>query len=128
MEECFHESLKNAEEFDDTEEWLRQFYEDPYAWYDETLPIDLYETSRQYIIEADLTALKQVQAITVTLSGNEFMLSVKTLERTLNKQMVLPFYLNDKHIFTDFTNHILTVSMNKEPNETPASFSFQFPL
>ncbi|MGV7064734.1 Hsp20/alpha crystallin family protein, partial [Bacillus velezensis] len=35
---------KNAEEFDDTEEWLRQFYEDPYAWYDETLPIDLYET------------------------------------------------------------------------------------
>ncbi len=70
--------------------------------------------------------LKQVQAITVTLSGNEFMLSVKTLERTLNKQMVLPFYLNDKHIFTDFTNHILTVSMNKEPNETPASFSFQF--
>ncbi|WP_052586007.1 Hsp20/alpha crystallin family protein [Bacillus velezensis] len=119
---------KNAEEFDDTEEWLRQFYEDPYAWYDETLPIDLYETSRQYIIEADLTALKQVQAITVTLSGNEFMLSVKTLERILNKQMVLPFYLNDKHIFTDFTNHILTVSMNKEPNETPASFSFQFPL
>ncbi|MDP1497418.1 Hsp20/alpha crystallin family protein [Bacillus velezensis] len=119
---------KNAEEFDDTEEWLRQFYEDPYAWYDEKLPIDLYETSRQYIIEADLTMLKQVQAITVTLSGNEFMLSVKTLERTLNKQMVLPFYLNDKHIFTDFTNHILTVSMNKEPNETPASFSFQFPL
>ncbi len=54
-------------------------------------PIDLYETSRQYIIEADLTMLKQVQAITVTLSGNEFMLSVKTLERTLNKQMVLPF-------------------------------------
>ncbi|MEH7640013.1 Hsp20/alpha crystallin family protein, partial [Bacillus velezensis] len=91
-------------------------------------PIDVYETSRQYIIEADLTALKQVQAITVTLSGNEFMLSVKTLERTLNKQMMLPFYLNDKHIFTDFTNHILTVSMNKEPNETPASFSFQFPL
>ncbi len=82
---------KNAEEFDDTEEWSRQFYEDPYAWYDETPPIDLYETSRQYIIEADLTALKQVQAITVTLSGNEFMLSVKTLERTLNKQMVLPF-------------------------------------
>ncbi|MEC2176880.1 Hsp20/alpha crystallin family protein [Bacillus amyloliquefaciens] len=119
---------KNAEEFDDTVEWLRQFYEDPYAWYDETLPIDLYETSRQYIIEADLTALKPVQSMTVTLSGLEFMLSVKTLERTLNKQMMLPFYLNDKHILTDFTNHILTVSMNKEPNETPASFSFQFPL
>ncbi|AME05113.1 Hsp20/alpha crystallin family protein [Bacillus siamensis] len=118
----------HAEEFDDIEEWLRQFYEDPYAWYDEALPIDLYETSRQYIIEADLTALKPVQAMTVTLSGNEFMLSVKTLEQTLNKQMMLPFYLNDKHIFTDFTNHILTVSMNKEPNETPASFSFQFPL
>ncbi|WP_045505895.1 spore coat protein [Bacillus amyloliquefaciens] len=119
---------KNAEEFDDTEEWLRQFYEDPYAWYDEMLPIDLYETSRQYIIEADLTALMPVQSMTVTLSGLEFMLSVKTLKRTLNKQMMLPFYLNDKHIFTDFTNHILTVSMNKEPNETPASFSFQFPL
>ncbi|MBT2575165.1 Hsp20/alpha crystallin family protein [Bacillus sp. ISL-51] len=119
---------KNDEEFDDMEEWLRQFYEDPYAWYDETLPIDLYETSQQYIIEADLTALQPIQMLTVTLSGCEFILSVKSAERTLKKQMMLPFYLNDKHIYTDFTNHILTVSMNKETNETPASFSFQFPL
>lgn len=119
---------KNAEEFDDMDEWLRQFYEDPFAWYDETLPIDLYETSQQYIIEADLTALQPVQMMTVTLAGCEFILSVKSAGRTLTKQMMLPFYLNDKHISTDFTNHILTVSMNKKTNETPASFSFQFPL
>lgn len=50
-----HSKRNDANDFDSMDEWLRQFFEDPFAWYDETLPIDLYETSQQYIIEADLT-------------------------------------------------------------------------
>ncbi|MEC1668326.1 outer spore coat protein CotM [Bacillus mojavensis] len=121
-----HSKRNDANEIDGMEEWLRQFFEDPFAWYDETLPIDLYETSQQYIIEADLSSLQPTQ-ITITLSGCEFILTVKSSEQTLEKQMMLPFYLNDKSIETECENQILTVAVNKEMNEG-SSFSLQFRL
>lgn len=121
-----HSKRNDANDFDGMEEWLRQFFEDPFAWYDETLPIDLYETSQQYIIEADLSAIQPAQ-ITITLSGCEFILTVKSSEQTLEKQMMLPFYLNDKSIETECENQILTVAVNKETNDG-SSFSLQFPL
>ncbi|AZV47569.1 outer spore coat protein CotM [Bacillus halotolerans] len=121
-----HSKRNDANDFDGMEEWLRQFFEDPFAWYDETLPIDLYETSQQYIIEADLSAIQPTQ-ITITLSGCEFILTVKSSEQTLEKQMMLPFYLNDKSIETECENQILTVAVNKETNDG-SSFSLQFPL
>ncbi|MBL6010552.1 spore coat protein [Bacillus halotolerans] len=121
-----HSKRNDANDFDGMEEWLRQFFEDPFAWYDETLPIDLYETSQQYIIEADLSSIQPTQ-ITITLSGCEFILTVKFSEQTLEKQMMLPFYLNDKSIETECENQILTVAVNKETNDG-SSFSLQFPL
>lgn len=121
-----HSKRNDANDFDGMEEWLRQFFEDPFAWYDETLPIDLYETSQQYIIEADLSSLQPTQ-ITITLSGCEFTLTVKSSEQTLEKQMMLPFYLNDKSIETECENQILTVAVNKEMNDG-SSLSLQFPL
>ncbi|WHY26503.1 outer spore coat protein CotM [Bacillus halotolerans] len=121
-----HSKRNDANDFDGMEEWLRQFFEDPFAWYDETLPIDLYETSQQYIIEADLSSIQPTQ-ITITLSGSEFILTVKSSEQTLEKQMMLPFYLNDKSIETECENQILTVAVNKETNDG-SSFSLQFPL
>ncbi|MDY7431214.1 outer spore coat protein CotM [Bacillus sp. V26] len=121
-----HSKRNDANDFDGMEEWLGQFFEDPFAWYDETLPIDLYETSQQYIIEADLSSIQPTQ-ITITLSGCEFILTVKSSEQTLEKQMMLPFYLNDKSIETECENQILTVAVNKETNDR-SSFSLQFPL
>lgn len=121
-----HSKRNDANDFDGMEEWLRQFFEDPFAWYDETLPIDLYETSQQYIIEADLSSIQPTH-ITITLSGCEFILTVKSSEQTLEKQMMLPFYLNDKSIETECENQILTVAVNKETNDG-SSFSLQFPL
>lgn len=121
-----HSKRNDANDFDGMEEWLRHFFEDPFAWYDETLPIDLYETSQQYIIEADLSSLQPTQ-ITITLSGCEFILTAKSSEQTLEKQMMLPFYLNDKSIETECENQILTVAVNKEINDG-SSFSLQFPL
>ncbi|MCY8910568.1 Hsp20/alpha crystallin family protein [Bacillus atrophaeus] len=122
-----HSKRSGSNDFDGMEDWLRQFYEDPYAWYDETLPIDLYETSQQYIIEADLTSLQPVQ-LTITLCGCEFILIVKTAEQSLEKSLLLPFYLSNKIIQTDYTNSILTVAMNKEESEEQTSFSLQFPI
>lgn len=121
-----HSKRNDANDFDGMDEWLRQFFEDPFAWYDETLPIDLYETSQQYIIEADLTFLKPTQ-VTVTLSGCDFILTVKSSVQIFEKQMMLPFYLNDKTIQTECENQILTVAVNKE-TEDGSSFSLQFPL
>lgn len=107
-----HSKRNDANDFDSMDEWLRQFFEDPFAWYDETLPIDLYETSQQYIIEADLTFLQPTQ-VTVTLSGCEFILTVKSSGQTFEKQMMLPFYFNDKNIQVECENQILTVAVNK---------------
>ncbi|MCO4850652.1 outer spore coat protein CotM [Bacillus vallismortis] len=121
-----HSKRNDANDFDSMDEWLRQFFDDPFAWYDETLPIDLYETSQQYIIEAALTSLQPTQ-VTITLSGCEFILKVKSPGQTFEKQMMLPFYLNDKTIQTEYENLILTVAVNKE-TEKDSSFSLQFPL
>lgn len=121
-----HSKRNDANDFDSMDEWLRQFFEDPFAWYDETLPIDLYETSQQYIIEADLTFLQPTQVM-VTLSGYEFILTVKSSGQTFEKQMMLPFYFNDKIIQAECENQILTVAVNKE-TEDGSSFSLQFPL
>ncbi|MDF4197668.1 outer spore coat protein CotM [Bacillus subtilis] len=121
-----HSKSNDANDFDSMDEWLRQFFEDPFAWYDETLPIDLYETSQQYIIEADLTFLQPTQ-VTVTLSGCEFILTVKSSGQTFEKQMMLPFYFNDKTIQAECENQILTIAVNKE-TEDGSSFSLQFPL
>ena len=121
-----HSKRNDANDFDSMDEWLLQFFEDPFAWYDETLPIDLYETSQQYIIEADLTFLPPTQ-VTVTLSGCEVILTVKSSGQTFEKQMMLPFYFNDKNIQVECENQILTVAVNKE-TEDGSSFSLQFPL
>lgn len=121
-----HSKRNDANDFDSMDEWLRQLFEDPFAWYDETLPIDLYETSQQYIIEADLTFLQPTQ-VTVTLSGCELILTVKSSGQTFEKQIRLPFYFNDKTIQTECENQILTVAVNKEVGDG-SSFSLQFPL
>lgn len=50
--------MTNAKQFDSSdfeEEWMKQFFDDPFVLYDETLPIDLYETSTEYIIETELS-------------------------------------------------------------------------
>ncbi|MCY8636187.1 Hsp20/alpha crystallin family protein, partial [Bacillus spizizenii] len=54
-------------------------------------------------------------------------LTVKSSGQTFEKQMMFPFYFNDKTIQTECENQILTVAVNKE-TEDGSSFSLQFPL
>ncbi|MEC1591410.1 Hsp20/alpha crystallin family protein [Bacillus sonorensis] len=115
----------DSSEFD--EEWLKQFFDDPFALYDETIPLDLYETSTAYIIEADLTNITPAN-LNMTFSGYDFTLSVKTDEQAYEKTMMLPFFLNDKQIETEYQNHILSVKINKQGSQDEASVSFNIPF
>ncbi|NPC92907.1 Hsp20/alpha crystallin family protein [Bacillus sp. WMMC1349] len=126
--------MKNADQFDFTEfddEWIKQFVDDPFILYDETIPIDLYETSTEYIIEADLAKIDG-QQLSMTFLDHDFTLAVKTSEQLYKKTLLLPFFLNDKQIETEYQNQILAIKISKETNndanhEEP-SFSFNFLL
>ncbi|MFT0800999.1 Hsp20/alpha crystallin family protein [Bacillus swezeyi] len=122
--------MTNAKRFDSPEfdeEWMKLFFDDPFALYDETVPIDLYETSTDYIIEADLNHLN-AQHLHMTFSGHDFKLEVKTDDQLYEKTMMLPFFLNDKQIETECQNKILSVKINKEANKDEASVSFSIPF
>ncbi|MDA1475226.1 Hsp20/alpha crystallin family protein [Bacillus changyiensis] len=126
--------MKNADQFDAPEfddEWIKQFVDDPFILYDETIPIDLYETSTAYILEADLTKIDG-QQLSMTFLDHDFILAVKTSEQLYKKTLLLPFFLNDKQIETEYQNQILAIKISKETNneanyEEP-SFSFNILL
>ena len=52
-----NEKQVNSSDFLEIDDWLNVLMDDPFAWYDEQLPIDLYETSRDYFIEIDISTL-----------------------------------------------------------------------
>ncbi len=86
--------MTNTKRFDSADfdkEWMKQFVDDPFLLYDETFPIDLYETSTEYIIEADLSRLN-ARHLDMTFSGYDFKLAVKTDEQHYEKSLMLPFF------------------------------------
>ncbi|KUL17491.1 Spore coat protein M [Bacillus paralicheniformis] len=122
--------MTNAKRFDSADfdkEWMKQFVDDPFLLYDETLPIDLYETSTEYIIEADLSRLN-ARHLDMTFSGYDFKLAVKTDEQHYEKSLMLPFFLNDKQIEAEWENSILAVKINKEASQDEVSLSFHIPF
>ena len=122
--------MTNTKRFDSADfdkEWMKQFVDDPFLLYDETLPIDLYETSTEYIIEADLSHLN-VRHLDLTISGYDFKLAVKTDEQLYEKSLMLPFFLNDKQIEAECENNILAVKINKESSKDDISLSINIPF
>ena len=80
--------MTNTKCFDSADfdkEWMKQFVDDPFL---------LYETSTEYIIEADLSHLN-VRHLDLTFSGYDFKLAVKTDEQLYEKSLMLPFFLNE---------------------------------
>lgn len=122
--------MTNAKQFDSSdfeEEWMKQFFDDPFALYDETLPIDLYETSTEYIIETELSIFTP-RSLRITFSGYDFKLAVISDEQDYEKTMMLPFFLNDKQIETECQNQILSVKISKQANKDETSVSFHIPF
>lgn len=127
-----NEKQANASDFLEIDDWLNVLMDDPFAWYDEQLPIDLYETSRDYIIEMDTSTLS-ITDLKMTFAGYELILAYAVHqtndqeEQTIEKSVMLPFYLNDKEIDTDYENQILSIKIKKYSHRQDGAFSFQMP-
>ncbi|MFJ5963239.1 Hsp20/alpha crystallin family protein [Bacillus sp. NPDC093026] len=120
----------NSSDFIEIDDWLNLLMDDPFAWYDEQLPIDLYETSCEYIIEMDLSSLS-INKLKLTFAGHELILAYAAHqtnneeEHLIEKSMMLPFYLNDKEIDTDYENQIFSIKIKKYTVQQEGIFSFQ---
>ncbi|MGE6632217.1 Hsp20/alpha crystallin family protein [Bacillus sp. NPDC077027] len=124
-----NEKQENSSDFLRTDDWLHLLLDDPFAWYDEQLPIDLYETSCEYIIEVDISALS-IRELKLTFSGHELILSYaenrpKHEDKMIEKSIMLPFYLNDKKIETECENRILSIKIQRDTLHNDGIFSFQ---
>ncbi|OLP66280.1 Spore coat protein M [Bacillus pumilus] len=126
-----NEKQLNSSDFLEIDDWLNVLMDDPFAWYDEQLPIDLYETSRDYIIELDTSTLSLTD-LKLTFAGHELVLTYVIQqpngeEQHIEKSMMLPFYLNDKEIDTEYENCILSIKIKKYTHREEAAFTFQMP-
>ncbi|UYO37062.1 Hsp20/alpha crystallin family protein [Bacillus zhangzhouensis] len=127
-----NEKKSNSSDFFEIDDWLNVLMDDPFAWYDEHLPIDLYETSRDYIIEIDVSTLS-ITDVKLTFAGHELTLIYAVQkangagEQAIEKSVMLPFYLNDKDIETDYENQIISIKIKKYSDHPSGAFSFQIP-
>jgi len=127
-----NEKQSNSSDFLEIDDWLNVLMDDPFAWYDEHLPIDLYETSRDYIIEIDVSTLS-IADVKLTFAGHELTLAYTVQkpndkgEQPIEKSVMLPFYLNDKEIETEYENRIISIRIKKSSDHPSGAFSFQIP-
>ncbi|MFS0654881.1 Hsp20/alpha crystallin family protein [Bacillus sp. 179-C3.3 HS] len=126
-----NEKQVSSSDFLEIDDWLHVLMDDPFAWYDEQLPIDLYETSLDYIIELDTTHLP-ISDFKLTFAGYELVLSyvlkqTNHEEQPIEKSVMLPFYLNDKEIVTEYENQIISIHIKKSAHRQDAAFTFQMP-
>lgn len=100
------------------EEWMNQFFQDPFTGFlDEyTFRVDLFETSCEYIIEAQLEDVSPKQ-IDLEIKKDCMFITILPSEKDQEKKersVFLPFQLEDKIIHTSYVNGILEVSIKKE--------------
>ncbi|WP_226567886.1 Hsp20/alpha crystallin family protein [Bacillus stratosphericus] len=122
---------KNSSDFLEIDDWLNVLMDDPFAWYEEHLPIDLYETSRDYIIEMDISGLS-ITDLKLTFAGYELIFAYTVTEpndgeQSFEKSVMLPFYLNDKDIDTNYENQMFSIKIKKHSHRRDGAFSFQMP-
>lgn len=112
--------LKNQTfDLDLVEKWLEHYFLDPLTSYnDETqFPIDLYETEKEWIVEAILNEF-EASEIKVYIEGNKLMISASEYPHSMNKQKRIrsinfPFLIINQAVFATFTNGILEVIISK---------------
>lgn len=127
-----NEKQVNSSDFLEIDDWLNVLMDDPFAWYDEHLPIDLYETSRDYFIEIDISTLS-ITDVKLTFAGYELTLAFTAQkpndesEQQIEKSVMLPFYLNNKDIDTEYENRIISIKIKKYSHHQDGAFSFQMP-
>ena len=106
-------------DFDLVEKWLENYFLDPLtSYYDETqFPIDLYETEKEWIIEANLSEF-EASEIKVYIEGNKLIITAMEYPPSKNKQKRIrsinfPFPVINQAVYANFTNGILEVFISK---------------
>lgn len=103
------------------EDWMEQFFDDPFtSCLDEyQFRVDLFETQKEYIIEAELCGFHAEQ-VSITVNGNVIQIQVidynqPPINQTVLERMVtLPFSLETKKITARFQNNILEIFIKKK--------------
>ncbi|MCL6572844.1 MAG: Hsp20/alpha crystallin family protein [Bacillus sp. (in: Bacteria)] len=108
-----------AFDFDLVEKWLERFVLDPLtSYYDETqFPIDLYETDKEWIVEAILNDFKAseikvyIEETRLMISASKSPPSTKLSNRI--RSIDFPFQVTKQAVSAGFTNGILEVCISK---------------
>ncbi|WP_226665394.1 Hsp20/alpha crystallin family protein [Metabacillus litoralis] len=100
------------------EEWMTQFFIDPFTnLLDEhTFRIDLFETSEDFIIEAELGVEIKKDTIAVTVNKEEITISIPAPQQEddkVTRKIILPITIEDKKIVATFINGILEINISK---------------
>ncbi|MBO1510150.1 Hsp20/alpha crystallin family protein [Metabacillus bambusae] len=107
------------------EEWMTQFFTDPFtSLLDEhTFRVDLFETSEDFIIEAELGETKKKEDIQITTCIEKIKISVQSNVSNENEEeknneeiartITLPYSIEDKEIIAAFNHGILEIKIAK---------------
>lgn len=103
------------------EEWMTQFFTDPFtSLLDEhSFRVDLFETSEEFIIEAELGECKKKEDIHITVLIEKLIITVneKSKEELINEELtrtiILPYCIDEKEIVATLNNGILEIKISK---------------
>ena len=105
------------------EEWMAQFFIDPFtSLLDEhTFRVDLFETSEDFIIEAELGEKKKKKDIQITASNEKITISIRpdsskkseVVSENITRTITLPYDIEKKEIIASLNNGILEINISK---------------
>ncbi|MBO9129046.1 Hsp20 family protein [Bacillus sp. 165] len=108
------------------EHWMNQFFADPYTPND--IHVDLFETEREYILEADLPCVCQ-QEVSIEKTNDGLRIIVikgKQTEGSLIREIQLPVKVMYKKMEALFDNGVVEIHISKveevQTNETTILF------
>jgi spore coat protein M len=103
------------------EDWMEQFLEDPFTSMMDHFQfrVDLFETSHEYIVEAELINYKK-EHLSVEINGASVIIQAKRPTPSspendkVERIVTLPFTLAQKDVQARYTNNILEINIKKE--------------
>ncbi|AZB43057.1 hypothetical protein CEF21_12495 [Bacillus sp. FJAT-42376] len=103
-----------SSDFEGLDQWLAQFLDDPFAGgSSHSFRTDVYETSSQYIIEADLSDL--FPACIKVIKGDQCLTIQTYCRKKMEKEALvfLPFCLSKREMSASYADGILEVFIRK---------------
>lgn len=108
------------------EEWMTQFFTDPFTNIldEHTFRVDLFETSEDFIVEAELGETQKKEEIDITIRKEQLTINVHPptchnnknedgKDGAIKRKITLPYPIDDKEISAIFSNGILEIIISK---------------